>query len=309
MQQFCSNCGSAIQPGSAVCSNCGTPVSSGSGAYDPTVRAGTPPGTGYGSQPYGAPSPQQPYGTPPPIDYGAGAPPPPPQQGYGSQPYGTPPPQQGFGAPPPPPPGFAGQPYGGPPPIMPVQQPPQKKSRTLWYVLGAIAVVLIICCVGGGLALRAGLFAASNAVNTAATQIAKTANAIDATATADAGSTPTQGPFTQTSTTGTHITKIQTGTGWDQSSGAVQGETASFHPGDTVYTVFTVDLKGTSSAKVEIKYLLNGSQTDTSGPQSITESNVYSYNSAIGTTPGVYTIEVDFNNTPEATITVQVLSS
>lgn len=307
MQQFCNNCGSAIQPGSAVCSNCGTPVSSGSGAYDPTMRAGTPPGTGYGTPPYGAPPPQQPYGAPPPNDYGAGAPPPPPQQpGYGSQPYGAPPPQPGFGGPPPgPPPGFAGQPYGGPPPMMPVQMPPQKKSRTLWYVLGGVAVILIICCVGGGLALRAGLFAASKAVDSAATQIAQTANAIDATATA--GGLP--GTFTQTSTTGTHITKIQTGTGWDQNSGDVQGETATFHPGDTVYTVFTVDLSGDSSANVEIKYSLNGSQTDTSGPQSITESNVYSYKAPIGSSTGVYTIEIDYNNTPEATITVEVVNS
>lgn len=294
MQQFCNNCGSAIQPGSAVCSNCGTPVSSGSGAYDPTMRAGTPPGTGYGAQPYGAP----------PNDYGAGAPPPPPQQpGYGSQPYGAPPPQPGFGGPPPgPPPGFAGQPYGGPPPMMPVQMPPQKKSRTLWYVLGGVAVVLIICCVGGVVAANAGLFALGKAVNSAATQIAQTETAIG-------GTTPTQGPFTQSSTTGTHITKIQTGTGWDQNSGDVQGETATFHPGDTVYTVFTVDLNGDSSAQVEIKYSLNGSQTDTSGPQSITESNVYSYKAPIGSSTGIYTIEVDYNNTPEATITVNVVNS
>lgn len=285
MQQFCNNCGTAIQPGSSVCTNCGTPVSGGSGGYDPTMRAGTPPSTGYGSQPYGAPPP----------NYGAGAPPPPPQ-GFGSQPYG---------GPSAPPPGFAGQPYGGPPPMMPIQAPPQKKSRTLWYVLGGLAVVLVICCVGGVVAANAGLFALGKAVNSAATQIAQTANAIDATATA-AGTGQT-GPFTQSSTTGTHITKIQTGTGWDQNSGDVQGETGTFNPGDTVYTVFTVDLGGDASATVEIKYILNGSQSDTSGPQSITESNVYSYNSSIGTDPGIYTIEVDYNNTKEATITVDVV--
>ncbi|HEU5198723.1 MAG TPA: zinc ribbon domain-containing protein [Ktedonobacterales bacterium] len=285
MQQFCNNCGTAIQPGSSVCSNCGTPVSGGSGAYDPTMRAGMPPSTGYGSQPYGGP---------PPNNYGAGAPPPPPQ-GFGSQPYG---------GPSAPPPGFAGQPYGGPPPMMPVQAPPQKKSRTLWYVLGGIAVILVVCCIGGVVAANAGLFALGKAVNTAATQIAQTENA--------AGATPTtggnqSGPFTQSSTTGTHITKIQTGTGWDQNSGDVQGETGTFNPGDTVYTVFTVDLAGDTSATVEIKYFLNGSPTDTSGPQSITESNVYSYNSSIGTDPGIYTIEVDYNNVKEATITVDVV--
>ena len=184
--------------------------------------------------------------------------------------------------------------------MMPVQAPPQKKSRTLWYVLGGVLVVILICCVGGGIALRAGLFAASNAVNTLGTQVAQTETSV-------AGTSPTQGTFTQTSTTGTHITKVQTGTGWDQQSGAVQGETASFNPGDTVYTIFTVDLQGDSSAQVEIKYILNGSQTDTSGPQSITESNVYSYNSSIGTDTGVYTIEIDYNGTPEATITIDVV--
>jgi hypothetical protein len=191
--------------------------------------------------------------------------------------------------------------------MMPVQAPPQKKSRTLWYVLGGIAVVLVICCVGSVVAANAGLFALGKAVNSAATQIAQTANAIDATATA--GGSSTTGPFTQTSTTGTHITKIQTGTGWDQNSGDVQGETGTFNPGDTVYTVFTVDMNGDSSATVEIKYLLNGSQTDTSGPKSITDSNVYSYSAPIGSTPGIYTIEVDYNGTPEATITVNVPSA
>ena len=191
--------------------------------------------------------------------------------------------------------------------MMPIGQPPQKKSRTLWYVLGGIAVVLVICCVGGVVAANAGLFALGKAVNSAATQIAQTANAIDATATA--GGTGQTGPFTQTSQTGTHITKIQTGTGWDQNSGDVQGETGTFNPDDTVYTVFTVDLQGDSSATVEIKYILNGAPTDTSGPQSITESNVYSYNSSIGSDPGIYTIEIDYNNTPEATITVDVVNS
>jgi hypothetical protein len=143
MQQYCNTCGAPITAGMAACARCGTPVSSG-GSYDPTVRAGSPPSSGYGQQPYGPPS-SDPYGAPPP-----------PPPGFGGPPgYGAPQSQPGYGAPPPPP-GFGGPPpgYGGPQqPFM--APPPQKKSRAWLYVVGSIVVILIILCVGGIFALRA----------------------------------------------------------------------------------------------------------------------------------------------------------
>jgi len=154
MQQVCNNCGTPIQPGSITCARCGAPVTSGApGAYDPTVRAGAPPGSGYGQQPYGAPPMSDPYGAPPPQQGFGG---PPPQQGWGA-----PPPQQGFG--PPPQPGY-GQPMA---PMM----APQKKSNAP-LIVGIIALVLIVC-VGGGIAAAVIIgHAATKAVDTAATAVA-----------------------------------------------------------------------------------------------------------------------------------------
>lgn len=263
MQQRCTNCGAPLQPGSVVCTTCGTPVSSGAsgsygaGAYDPTMRAGTPPNPGYGSQPYGAPPPppgygSQPYGAPPPSpNYGA----PPPSPGFGSQPYGAPPPPN-FGAP--------------PPPVYPVMQPPQKSRRGLFYALGgvgvAVVILLVVCVVLANIG----------------------------------------GKFTQQVTTGTHITKIQTGTGFDENSGAVKGETDTFHVGDTVHVVFTVTNAGSNTILI-VKMYAGSDLEHTSSPESIDSgTNVYDYSYTGPAQTGTYKAEIDYNGTQEGTITFNV---
>lgn len=54
--------------------------------------------------------------------------------------------------PPPPPPGQGGQGPYPPNPYAtgagPYGQPPKKQDNTLWWVLGAIGVVVILCCIG-----------------------------------------------------------------------------------------------------------------------------------------------------------------
>lgn len=187
--------------------------------------------------------------------------------------------------------------------MMPVQAPPQKKSRTLWYVLGGIAVVLVICCVGGVVAANAGLFALGKAVNSAATQIAQTETAAGATPTTGSNQT---GPFTQSSTTGTHITKIQTGTGFDENSGAVKGETDTFHVGDTVHVVFTVTNAGSNTILI-VKMYAGSDLEHTSSPESIDSgTNVYDYSYTGPAQTGTYKAEIDYNGTQEGTITFNV---
>lgn len=290
MQQFCNNCGAPISAGMSACARCGAPVSSGSGSYDPTIRAGAPPGTGYGQQPYGPP-PIDPYGGSQPKP-GYGAPPPPPP-GFGPPPqssYGTPPPPPGFG--PPPQPGFGAPPgvgYGGP--QQPFMAPQPKKSRTWIYIVSGILIVLILLCGGVIFAIRTLGNAATKAINNLATQVSTI--------------TVTTG-FQQTKTTGTHITTIQTGTGFDQNSGTVQGESATFTTSDTIYVVYTV-ANPDAGAQVAVKLLnSSGSLLDTgnSAPLS-TQTNTYA-NSLTINQAGVYNVEIDYNGAAEATINFQV---
>lgn len=287
MQQYCNTCGAPITAGMAACARCGTPVTSGgSGAYDPTVRAGSPPGTGYGQQPYGPP-PSDPYGAPPPPpSYGSQPPP-----GYGSQP------QPGFGAPPPPPPGFGGQPagfggpqpgFGGPPPF----GPPPKKRNTWIYVVGGILAVLIVLCVVGIFALRALGNTITNGVNNLATQVATI--------------TVTTGDFTQTHTTGPHITQIQTGTGFNTTTGDVEGEKATFTTSEKIWVVYTV-ANPDAGAVVLVKLLDDtGNLIDSGNSADLdTQTNQYA-NSVTINTAGIYNIEIDYNGAKEATINFKV---
>ncbi|HLW00156.1 MAG TPA: hypothetical protein VKT82_15915 [Ktedonobacterales bacterium] len=266
MQQFCNTCGAPITAGMTACARCGTPVTTGGGgAYDPTVRAGSPPGSAYGSQPYGPP-PTDPYGAPPP-------PPPYGSQPYGSQPqpgYGAPPPPPGFG--PPPQPGFVGgpqQPFMAPPP-----QP--KKSRTwLYVVLGIVVVILLVC---GGAA-----YAISRAVNNVANTVATTV----ATVTIPA--------------TGTHITNVQIGKGDDQ--GNITTKTSSFTQSDTIVIDYTATASDTTS-QVALKVLASDGTELTGGPppQDL-ENGQHDYFFAITITGAdSYTAELDYNGTAEASI-------
>ncbi len=272
-----------------ACARCGAPVSSGSGSYDPTVRAGSPPGSGYGAQPYGPPS--DPYNVPPP---------PPPQQGFG------PPPQPGFGAPPPPQPGFGAPPpppgFGPPPqpgfgaPQQPFMAPPPKKSKTWIYVVVGIVVVLVLACGGIAYAITQ---AGKKVVDTVSTQVA----------TNTPGNSSAPGSFQQHSTTGPHITAIQTGTGFDRNTGEVEGEKAVFTLSDDIWVVYTVADPDPDVQTVTVKLLdANGKFID-SGDSALLDPQTNQYaNEVTITKAGVYNIEIDYKDTPEATINFLVTS-
>jgi hypothetical protein len=274
MQQMCTNCGAPIQPGSASCFRCGAPVTSGgAGAYDPTMRVGSPPGSGYSQQPYGTP-PTDPYGSQP----GYGAPQQPPQG------YGAPPPPPGFGAPP--------QPGFGPPPqqpfAAPVAQPPQKKSKALPITLGIIAVILIVCVGGGIVVTKLVSNAVNNAANTLGTAVATT--------------------FSQQEvTTGAHITSVQTGTGFDQNTGEVIGQKDTFNAGDEAWVVYVVT-NPDPGAQVVLKLYNNGTyELSANAPQLDTQTNSYA-NSFVVNQAGVHKVELYYNDSLEASITFNVVS-
>ncbi len=270
MQQYCNSCGAPITAGMTNCARCGAPVSGGSGAYDPTVRAGAPPGTGYGSQPYGPPS-NDPYAAPPPPPPGFG---PPPQPGFGA-----PPPQPGFG--PPPQPGFGApqQPYMAPPP-----QP--KKSRTWIYVVGAIVVVLILAC--GGI-----LFA----INSLGHVVSNALSDVEKTATAQA-QTPSSVP-------GAHVSNVQIGKGDDQ--GNITSKTNSFTQSDTIDIVFTVTTQD-SGAHVTIQILnSSGNELQTDFSPLPVETGTHDYYFAFSITGAdSYTANLQYNGTTEQSVSFTV---
>jgi hypothetical protein len=106
-------------------------------------------------------------------------------------------------------------------------------------------------------------------------------------------------------TTGKHITKIQTGTGFDQKSAQVQGQSGSFRANQAVYVVFTV-VNQDPKAQVVVK-LFAGSTlqntSDTLNPD--VGTSVYS-DLAIINQSGSYRWEVDYNGAAEASITFNV---
>lgn len=108
-------------------------------------------------------------------------------------------------------------------------------------------------------------------------------------------------------TTGQHITRIQTGTGFDQKKARVQGETGSFSASQAVYVVFTV-VNQNPKARVVIK-LFAGSTlqapSQTLNPE--VGTNVYSDDAIIHQSGG-YRWEVDYNGVAEASITFNVSS-
>ncbi|HEY7124002.1 MAG TPA: hypothetical protein VH540_08650 [Ktedonobacterales bacterium] len=260
MQQICSNCRYPLQPGTAVCTNCGTPVSaSGGGSYDPTIRAGSPPGAGYGQSPYGAPTPSDPYSgqysAPQGSPYGASQP----------NPYGAPQPNP-YGAPQPGPYGTpqANQ-FGGPgaPVFTPVA--PKRSRRGILFV----AIGIIVACI---------------VVVVAFSAFSK---------------------FKQVITTGSHITKIQVGTGQDPNTFEVTGVKDTFDNDSTVYVSFTVVTQDANAQIVLKLYAGSDLQDSTDSVTPDVGTSVYG-NSAVVHKTGEHTFEVDYNGTKEATITFNV---
>ncbi len=124
----CNTCGAGLPPRAAFCPACSTPTpynvagsgTDGSSPYDPTLAASPPP-YGTPSTAYGAPSSSDPYSASDP--YGA-PPPPPPLNPYA----GSVPPYAQAGE------------YG--------VQPPQKRRSKIGLIIGIVAAVLVLACVG-----------------------------------------------------------------------------------------------------------------------------------------------------------------
>ena len=202
----CTSCGANLPQGATACPLCGTPTPynaarpGSSPQYDPTV-ASSQPGSGNPPQ-YDPTIPAQPYGGTPP----------PPSTAYGSPSYGTPPPNpydasNPYASPPPPQQNYYGAPnqqQAGYAPVAPQSQqggmygtqPPPKRRSRLGLILGIIAIVLILACVGISFAVYQGI---KQTGNTVVTSLNATATAIEATVTASSNTTPT----TSTNTTPT----------------------------------------------------------------------------------------------------------
>lgn len=149
-------------------------------------------------------------------------------------------------------------------------QPPQKSRRGLWYALsgiGVLVVILIIVCVVLGGIL---------------------------------------GKFTQQVTTGTHVTAIHTGTGFNENTGAVEGEKSTFKTGDTVWIVYTVT-NPDKGATVVLKLYNNGTyEPPPSDPVDLDPvTNTYANSIDVENT-GTHKVEIYYNGSLEGSITFDV---
>lgn len=115
------------------------------------------------------------------------------------------------------------------------------------------------------------------------------------------------GKFTQQITTGKHVTAIHTGTGFNEQTGAVEGEKSTFSTGDTVWIVYTVTNPDQGATAV-VKLFLGSDSTpeDTSDPVDLDPvTNTYANSIQLENT-GTHKVEIDYNGVAEATITFNV---
>lgn len=113
------------------------------------------------------------------------------------------------------------------------------------------------------------------------------------------------GTVQQATTTGPHITRIQTGTGFDQTRASVLGATQNFRSGQAVYIVFTV-VNQTPNAQVVLRLFLGNTLETTSAPLTPdVGTNVYA-NEAVVQKTGEHRWEVDYNGQAEASISFNV---
>jgi hypothetical protein len=248
------------------------------------MRAGAPPNSGYGQPAYGAPTASDPYS----AQYSG-----PPGGGFGappSGPYGTPP-GGGFGAPPPQP-GYGAQPPYGTPVGYPNQFPqqPKKSHKGLFIGLGVVGGIVVIAIIGCIVVSNLLLNAGKKVVNAAQTAIA-TITVV----------TGTDGGVT----TGTHITTLQVGSGFDQNTGDVIGEKSSFASGENAWVVYTVNTQD-ANATVQLKLYNDGTLSGSTDPESVdTGQNKYG-NEITNLQSGAHRVELYYNGTLEAQITFNV---
>ncbi|HLI07663.1 MAG TPA: zinc ribbon domain-containing protein [Ktedonobacteraceae bacterium] len=234
----CTSCGSQLPPGAASCPVCGNPtpynVSAPAGSYDPTVAAspyGTPPPPSSPTPPYGAPTA---YGTPP---YGAPANPSDPYGNQASNPYGA-----SAYAPPPPP--LVQQPAYTPGQFAPQGQATQQKPKSkLPLILGIVAGVLLLLCIG---ACAIFYEIGKNASNTATTGTTTATTNTTPASTSGTNSTPassTTGPSGQTivPAAAAIITNAETSSSID-SNYQPTNPTTTFTVGQPIYATFNLHL-------------------------------------------------------------------
>jgi hypothetical protein len=105
-------------------------------------------------------------------------------------------------------------------------------------------------------------------------------------------------------TLGSHIVKIQTGTGFDQQKGTVQGATSTFHNGETVYLAFTVKNQE-KNVQIVLKLFQNKELEDTSSvvtPASGTHTYLKTISLNNSGVTGTNVVEIDYNGIVEASI-------
>lgn len=113
------------------------------------------------------------------------------------------------------------------------------------------------------------------------------------------------GKFKQAITTGTHITKIQVGTGQDSTTFEVTGVKDTFPNDSTVYVSFTVVTQD-ANAQIVLKLYAGSTLQDSTDPVTPDVGTTTYGNSAVVHNTGEHTFEVDYNGTKEATITFDV---
>lgn len=108
-------------------------------------------------------------------------------------------------------------------------------------------------------------------------------------------------PGSQQVKTGPHITKLQTGAGFDQQKARVQSEGGAFSVGQPIFVVFTV-VNQNPNAKIVLKLFSGSALKITSAPLNPEVGTTVYANDAIVRQAGQYHWEIDYNGVAEATI-------
>ena len=106
-------------------------------------------------------------------------------------------------------------------------------------------------------------------------------------------------------TTGSHITKIQTGTGFDQSNSLVLGATQNFSVGQAVFVVFTV-VNQNPNAQIVLKLFAGSTLELTSDPLNPNMGISIYADEAVVQKTGEHHWEVDYDGSAEASISFTV---
>lgn len=180
-----------------------------------------------------------------------------------------------------------------PPPPPPL--PPQLPKQNIWPLVAILLALFLLLAVGAVAYLLGTRQQQTPVVVTIATSTP--VPTLAATATATPG---------QQVTTGKHITAIHTGTGFNENTGAVEGEKSIFSTGETVWIVYTVTNPDKGATAV-LKLYNNGTYESSSDPVDLDPvTNTYA-NSVNVEQTGTHEVVIYYNGSPEASITFDVI--